>query len=204
MAELDGLEERGNVLVVAATNRADALDPALLRPGRLGDAIVEVPRPGRDAAREIFGKHLPATVPLAGEEGETGEGRREALAAMVDAVLCRIYGPSGSGELAALTFRDGRRRSVTPRDLVNGATIQKVVQDATEGACLREVGGGSPGLRLEDLLDAVEEEFRRRASLLAPLNCHGHLSDLPQDVDVVNVELARPPVRRRHRYLRSA
>jgi len=36
MAELDGLESRGNVLVVAATNRREALDPALLRPGRLG------------------------------------------------------------------------------------------------------------------------------------------------------------------------
>ena len=40
MAELDGLESRGNVLVIAATNRRDALDPALLRPGRLGDLVL--------------------------------------------------------------------------------------------------------------------------------------------------------------------
>jgi proteasome-associated ATPase len=201
MAELDGLEGRGNVLVVAATNRADALDPALLRPGRLGDAIVEVPRPRRDAAREIFGKHLAGSVPLAEEGPEPPEGRREAL---VESVLGSIFDPNGAGELAELTFRDGRRRSVTPRDLVSGASIQKIVQDATERACLREIESGAVGLRLGDLLDASEEEFARCAALLVPLNCHRHISDLPQDVDVVNVERPRRPLRRRHSYLRSA
>jgi proteasome-associated ATPase len=201
MAELDGLEDRGNVLVVAATNRADALDPALLRPGRLGDAVVEVPRPRRDAAREIFGKHLPESVPLAEEGPGTAEGHRESL---LESLLSSIFGPNGSGELATLVFRDGRRRSVTPRDLVSGASIQKIVQDATERACLREIETGRAGLRLHDLLDAAEEEFRRSASLLAPLNCHRHLSELPQDVDVVSVERPERPVRRRHAYLRSA
>jgi proteasome-associated ATPase len=46
MTELDGLEARGNILVVAATNRREAVDPALLRPGRLGDHIQDIPRPG--------------------------------------------------------------------------------------------------------------------------------------------------------------
>src|ERR1039458_6125721 len=37
MAELNGLEDRGNIVILAATNRLDSIDPALLRPGRLGD-----------------------------------------------------------------------------------------------------------------------------------------------------------------------
>ena len=52
MAELDGLEERGNIFVVAATNRRDAIDPALLRPGRLGDTILSIGRPRMQAARQ--------------------------------------------------------------------------------------------------------------------------------------------------------
>ena len=44
LAELDGIEKLTGVLVLAATNRADMVDPALLRPGRF-DMVVEIPRP---------------------------------------------------------------------------------------------------------------------------------------------------------------
>src|SRR5207249_8747369 len=63
MAELDGFDGRGNVLVVAATNRRDVLDPALLRPGRLGDLVVEIPRPNRRAAAAIFDRYLHRGIP---------------------------------------------------------------------------------------------------------------------------------------------
>ncbi len=56
LAELDGLAANPNVVVVAATNRIEALDPALLRPGRL-ESHVEVPNPDRDARREILAVH---------------------------------------------------------------------------------------------------------------------------------------------------
>ncbi|MHA2221760.1 MAG: CDC48 family AAA ATPase, partial [Candidatus Thorarchaeota archaeon] len=53
LAELDGMQTLQNVLVIGATNRADILDPAVLRPGRF-DGIVFVPPPDRDARLEIF------------------------------------------------------------------------------------------------------------------------------------------------------
>ena len=53
LAELDGVEELTGVLVLGATNRADILDPALLRPGRF-DVQLEIPPPSRDDRREIF------------------------------------------------------------------------------------------------------------------------------------------------------
>jgi len=58
MTELNGLESRGNVVVVAATNRPDVLDPALTRPGRLGDLVLRIGRPNRKAGRDILSKHL--------------------------------------------------------------------------------------------------------------------------------------------------
>ena len=57
MAELDGIEELKNVLVLAATNRPDRLDPAVLRPGRF-DEIIEIPVPDAAGRREIFEIHL--------------------------------------------------------------------------------------------------------------------------------------------------
>jgi transitional endoplasmic reticulum ATPase len=53
---LDGLTDNPNVVVIAATNRREALDPALLRPGRL-EAHVEVPDPDEAARREILAVH---------------------------------------------------------------------------------------------------------------------------------------------------
>ncbi|MBG0800097.1 CDC48 family AAA ATPase [Methylocystis sp. H4A] len=57
LTELDGVEALGNVWVIAATNRLDMIDDALLRPGRL-DFHLEVTRPDRDARAAILGVHL--------------------------------------------------------------------------------------------------------------------------------------------------
>ncbi len=57
LAELDGIEELKGVLVLAATNRPDRLDPAVLRPGRF-DEMIEIPLPDAAGRREIFEIHL--------------------------------------------------------------------------------------------------------------------------------------------------
>ncbi len=56
LAELDGFDTRGDVRIVAATNRIDLLDPALLRPGRF-DRIIEIPMPDAEGRKEIFNIH---------------------------------------------------------------------------------------------------------------------------------------------------
>lgn len=198
MTELDGLESRGNVLVVAATNRRDALDPALLRPGRLGDLVLEIPRPNLKATRQILARHLDAEIPYAGADP------RAAREELLDAAATWIFTPGGNGELASLTFRDGRQRAVRAADLVSGALLAKTARTAVERALLREVDGGGGGVRASDLEAAVVEEFASAARALTPASCHRHLADLPQDVDVVRVELAARPRRSIHRFLAVA
>jgi proteasome regulatory subunit len=56
LAEMDGFDPIGDVKIVAATNRADILDEALLRPGRF-DRIIEIPVPTLEARLEIFKIH---------------------------------------------------------------------------------------------------------------------------------------------------
>ncbi|MGL4669780.1 MAG: proteasome-activating nucleotidase [Methanobacteriaceae archaeon] len=56
LAELDGFEHRGDIGIVAATNRPDILDPALLRPGRF-DRFIEVPAPTIDGRKAILKIH---------------------------------------------------------------------------------------------------------------------------------------------------
>jgi proteasome regulatory subunit len=56
LAEMDGFDNRGDVRIIAATNRLDVLDPAILRPGRF-DRIVNVPMPDEEARANIFKIH---------------------------------------------------------------------------------------------------------------------------------------------------
>jgi transitional endoplasmic reticulum ATPase len=56
LTELDGLTENPNLVVLAATNRREAIDPALLRPGRL-ESHIEIPAPGEEGRRKILSVH---------------------------------------------------------------------------------------------------------------------------------------------------
>ncbi len=56
LAEMDGFDNRGEVRIIAATNRLDVLDPAILRPGRF-DRIVHVPMPDEEARMNILKIH---------------------------------------------------------------------------------------------------------------------------------------------------
>ncbi len=56
LSEMDGFEDRGDIRIIAATNRFDMLDRAILRPGRF-DRLIEVPKPDRDGREIIFQIH---------------------------------------------------------------------------------------------------------------------------------------------------
>ena len=88
LTELDRASDNPNLVVLAATNRRPAIDPALLRPGRL-ETHVEVPEPDRDARRAVFAVHTR-------EKPVTGDVDLERLAEETDgysgaeiAAVCR-------------------------------------------------------------------------------------------------------------------
>ena len=65
LSEMDGLEARENVIVIAATNRSDSIDPALRRGGRF-DREIEIGVPNRDGRKQILQIHT-RNMPLAGD-----------------------------------------------------------------------------------------------------------------------------------------
>ena len=111
LSELDSMSENPNLVVLAATNRKDSLDPALLRPGRL-DTHVLVPEPDLEAREKILevhtrGKPLGEDVDLddlAGElEGFTGADiealvRNASMTAIRE--VAEEYGPDDANERA--------------------------------------------------------------------------------------------------------
>ena len=67
LTELDGMENMHGVVVLAATNRADMIDPALLRPGRF-DKIIQIPLPDKESRRSIL-KINCEDIPIADPNG---------------------------------------------------------------------------------------------------------------------------------------
>jgi proteasome ATPase len=194
LAELDGFSERANVAVIAATNRKDLVDPALLE--RLSDVEIAIPRPNMRAARAIFGIHLAASFPYS-PNGTAATATRDDL---IDTAVSRFYSPNADNDLCVVKFRDGKTRTVAARDLASGRIFEQVSRAARRTAFLRDARDGDPGLRVTDIDEAVSDAFERLATTLSPRNAHAYLGDLPQDVDVVSVEPIKRKLSRPHRY----
>jgi len=108
LTEMDGVEDLGDVLVLAATNRADILDPALLRPGRF-DSVIEINPPDETDRLAILTVHSRA-MPLADDvdlraiaentEGFSGAELQKLLAdGAMNAIREYVASPDAGGEL---------------------------------------------------------------------------------------------------------
>jgi cell division protease FtsH len=115
LVEMDGFEMKDNIILIAATNRPDILDPALLRPGRF-DRQVVVDRPDRKGRRQILevhtrGKPLAKQIDLDALAGQTPGFTGADLANLIN-------------EAALLTARQNRRE-ITMDELEEG--IMRVI-----------------------------------------------------------------------------
>lgn len=191
LAELDGFCKRPNVAVIAATNRKDLCDPALL--DRF-ETEISVERPNMQGAREIFGIHLGPTIPYC-PNGDTAMATRGEI---IDRAVSGLYSPNSNNEVCEIRFRDGKKRTITARELVSGRLIEQICRKARKSAFLRDIRLGDTGLRVEDMEEAVSDTIARMSTMIDRLNAHAHLSDLPQDVDVVAVEPIRHTNRQRY------
>jgi ATP-dependent 26S proteasome regulatory subunit len=191
LTEIDGLRRLKDVAIIAATNRKDLMDAALLE--RLSAMELFVPRPSMSAAREILRLHLPQDLPFS-PNGAAATGTREEL---VETAVELLYAPNAPNQLARLRFRDSRERIVTAKDLVSGRVFQQICATARGTAFRRHAQGGTAGLCLADVEAAVDAALDRMATLLTPRNARSHIADLPDDVEVLAVDRLRTRVRSR-------
>ncbi len=164
LAELDGLENLENVIVIGATNREDLIDPAVLRPGRL-DRKIRIPRPDRAAAVEIFSKYLVQDLPLDAALVESRRGRARAVRWMIEQVVEEMYSSSSENQLLEVTYADGSREVLYFRDFASGAIIENIVNRAKLAAVKGVITSGRKGLTVEHLREAMREEYRENEDL---------------------------------------
>lgn len=158
LSELDGVEDLSNVIIIGASNREDMIDPAILRPGRL-DVKIRVERPDAEAAREIFARYLTPNMRFHADDLAEFPDAEACRQAMIERVVTAMYAETAENEFLELTFSSGRVDVLHFRDLASGAMIRNIVDRAKTMAVKEHIGGGSGGVRLEHLLQALTEEF---------------------------------------------
>jgi proteasome-associated ATPase len=165
LSEIDGVESLKNVIVIGASNRQDLIDPAVLRPGRL-DLKVKVNRPDKQAAYEIFTKYLTPDLPFHGETQERyGSDKSKIVDGMLRDTLDRMYSTSDENKFLEVTYAKGEREIFYFKDFSSGAMIENIVARAKKMAVKRLIDHNERGIQLEDLQQAVRDEFKENEDL---------------------------------------
>ena len=165
LSELDGVEALKNVIVIGASNREDLIDPAILRPGRL-DVKIKIERPGPEASEQIFGIYLVPELPLDPEELAAHDGDGQALVeAMIKSTVARVFEASDANRFLEVTYANGDKELLYFKDFLSGAMIENIVRRAKKEAIKREIADGTSGIKAQDLIDAIIQEFREHEDL---------------------------------------
>ena len=166
LAEIDGVETLRNVIVIGASNREDLIDPAILRPGRL-DVKIKIERPDATAAAAIFSRYLVGDLPI--DEGlvETvgGGDRNKAALAMIDETVAEMYSEDEQNRFLEVTYQNGDKEVLYFRDFSSGAMVENIVRRAKKLAIKRQLAGGVKGIRTDDMVQSVRQEFTEHEDL---------------------------------------
>jgi proteasome-associated ATPase len=164
LAEIDGVESLKNVIVVGASNREDLIDPAILRPGRL-DVKIKIQRPDEDSARDIFSKYLTTEVPIAQSEVDEHGSKETAVAHMIEHTVAQMYSEDPQNRFLEVTYANGEKEELFFKDFASGAMIENIVRRAKKTAIKRAISGDSKGIRRDDLINAILQEYRENEDL---------------------------------------
>jgi proteasome-associated ATPase len=166
LAEIDGVESLRDVIVIGATNREDLIDPAILRPGRL-DVKIKIERPDADAAAQIFQRYLHGDLPI----DETsihdlgGGDRAKAIQVMIEETVADMYRVTDENRFLEVTYQGGDKEVLYFKDFASGAMIENIVRRAKKLAVKREIADKGRGLRADDLIQSIRQEYRENEDL---------------------------------------
>jgi proteasome-associated ATPase len=169
--EMDGIESLNEVVIILASNRADLIDPAILRPGRI-DRKIKVDRPDREAAREIYRIYLSEDLPYDPELIKQTGSVPQAVNHLIDKVVEAQFSHRDENRFLDVILRSGKRDTLFRGDLVSGAIIASVVERTKE-------------LAIKRAISSTEEEGISESDLLLSLNTEYSENDIFPPTDIV-------------------
>lgn len=179
-AEMDGIQSLRDTVVILATNRPDLIDPAIVRPGRI-DRKIKVQRPDREECKQILRIYLKDGLPREHDDFDQ----------MAEPFLDILFKRHPEQEVLVLTLRSGSSRKMYWSDFISGAAIENIMKRAKELAIERAIEGKALCIMVDDLITALETEFKEGRLLPAESNLEDWLQLL--DMESKNVVRVRKP-----------
>ena len=164
LAEIDGVESLRNVIVIGASNREELIDPAILRPGRL-DVKIRIDRPDAEGAKAIFRIYLTPDLPFHESVVEAGGDTEAACAKLIDQVVEHMYATDENTRFFEVTYASGDKEVMYFKDFSSGAMIDSIVQRAKKAAIKRLLEQGERGIKADDLIAGVTQEYKENEDL---------------------------------------
>src|SRR5437762_8374861 len=128
-SEMDGIDSLHDVVIILASNRADLIDPAILRPGRI-DRKIKENRPNKEGAREIYRIYLTNDLPYDGALAKEARNLGAAIDRLIERILEMQFERRDENKFIEITLRSGRREILYRSDLLSGAIIASIVERA--------------------------------------------------------------------------
>lgn len=169
LAEIDGVEQLDNVIVIGASNREDMIDPAILRPGRL-DIKIRIERPNQHGAWDIMLKYLTADLPIHADEIARYGDANAAVRAMARITVEKLFTRDEASEFIEVSYADGSKEVLYISDFVSGAMLAAIVGRAKKLAIKDLLAAGERGIRTEHMLAALAEEMHENEDLTQMTN----------------------------------
>ena len=137
-AEMDGIDSLNDVVIILASNRADLIDPAILRPGRI-DRKIKIDRPNKEGAREIYRIYLTNELPYDGALAKEADHIGDAIEKLIERFVDWQFAKRDENKFLEVTLRSGRKEILYRSDLISGAIIASVVERAKGMAIKRAI-----------------------------------------------------------------
>ncbi len=158
-SEMDGIDSLHDVVIILASNRADLIDPAILRPGRI-DRKIKVKRPNREGAREIYRIYLTNDLPYDPALLRETESRDAAISGLIERLLEWQFARRDENRFLEVLLRSGRRETLYRSNLLSGAIIASIVERAKGIAIKRAIATQQEeGISESDLRVSFIAEF---------------------------------------------
>jgi len=157
--EMDGIESLAEVVIILASNRADLIDPAILRPGRI-DRKIKVSRPNREGSREIYRIYLAQNLPYDPALVREAGGVPAAIDLLIEKLIDLQFSHRDENRFITITLRSGKKDTLYRGDLVSGAMIASIVERAKGIAIKRAIASAEEeGISLDDLRASLDAEY---------------------------------------------
>ena len=136
------------------------------RPGRL-DVKIKIERPDADAAASIFARYLTSDLPLEDREVAAlgGGDRDKAVRAMIERTVTEMYRADEDNQFLEVTYQNGDKETMYYKDFASGAMIENIVRRAKKLAIKRTIAGEGRGIRTQDLIDSIKQEYKEHEDL---------------------------------------